>query len=86
LPQVRARRRALEMRRQGLDADEAMILSDILRRDERDSTRPIAALRPAADAKILDTSDLDIDAVFRAAIALVEQARHPSRRRDDGPG
>jgi cytidylate kinase len=74
-PEVRARRRAIEMRSRGQDANEAVILEDIRRRDERDSVRAIAPLKPAADAHILDTSDLDIDAVLRHAIAIVEGAR-----------
>jgi cytidylate kinase len=63
------------MRRLGQAADETAILADIRRRDERDSQRAIAPLRPAADAHILDTSDLDIDAVVREAIAIVDKAR-----------
>jgi CMP/dCMP kinase len=74
-PEVRARRRALEMQRQGLAGNEAEILADIRRRDERDIQRAIAPLRPAADAHVLDTSDLDIEAVVREAIAIVETAR-----------
>jgi cytidylate kinase len=74
-PEVRARRRALEMHRQGQVADETAILADIRRRDERDIQRVIAPLKPAADACILDTSDLDIDAVVQQAIAIVERAR-----------
>jgi CMP/dCMP kinase len=76
--EVRARRRAREMRSQGKPADEAAILADIRRRDERDTHRAIAPLRPAADAHILDTSDLDIDAVLREAIAIVEETRRPA--------
>jgi CMP/dCMP kinase len=74
-PEVRARRRAIEMRSRGQEADEAVILADIRRRDERDSERAVAPLKPADDAHILDTSDLDIDAVLRHAIAIVEKAR-----------
>jgi len=74
-PEVRAKRRALEMRRLGQAADETAILADIRRRDERDSKRTVAPLKPAADAHILDTSDLDIDAVLRNAIAIVEKTR-----------
>lgn len=74
-PEVRAQRRVLEMRRHGQSADEAVILADIKRRDERDSQRKIAPLTPAADAHILDTSDLDIDAVLREAIVIVEKVR-----------
>jgi CMP/dCMP kinase len=74
-PEVRARRRAIEMRSRGQDADETAILEDIRRRDERDQGRAIAPLKPAPDAHILDTSDLDIDAVLRHAVAIVEDAR-----------
>jgi CMP/dCMP kinase len=74
-PEVRARRRAIEMRSRGQEADETVILADIRRRDERDQQRAVAPLKPAADAHILDTSDLDIDAVLQHAIAIVEEAR-----------
>jgi CMP/dCMP kinase len=72
-PEVRARRRAREIRLNGIAADEAEILSDIRRRDERDANRAIAPLRPAADAHVLDTSNLDIDAAARAAIEIVDR-------------
>lgn len=78
-PEVRAKRRAIEMSRLGQIASEAAILADIQRRDERDSKRAIAPLRPAADAHILDTSNLDIDAVLRHAIAIVDKARIGAR-------
>jgi cytidylate kinase len=74
-PQVRARRRYLERRARGEDANEAEILADILRRDERDRTRAVAPLLRAPDAHLLDTTHLDIDAAFRAAVAIVEAAR-----------
>jgi cytidylate kinase len=80
-PEVRARRRAIEMRSRGHAADEAVILEDIRRRDERDSRRAVAPLKPAADAHILDTSDLDIDTVLRHAIAIVEEARRGNAAR-----
>lgn len=74
-PQVRAHRRALELRQHGEQVDEDAILADIIRRDERDSARAVAPLKPADDAHRLDTSDLDIEAAVRAAIAIVERAR-----------
>jgi cytidylate kinase len=74
--EVRAKRRAIEMRL-GQIADETAILADIRRRDHRDTQRAMAPLRPAADAHILDTSDLDIDAVVRQAIAIVDSALEP---------
>ena len=74
-PRVRARRRTLEARSRGEDADEEAVLADIIKRDERDQNRPIAPLRPAADAHTLDNSNLDIEAGVRAAIAIVEAVR-----------
>ncbi|HZC28504.1 MAG TPA: (d)CMP kinase, partial [Gaiellaceae bacterium] len=74
----RARRRARELRAAGLAVDEGAILDDIRRRDLRDMSRPVAPLRPADDAVLLDTTNLDIDAAFRAAIDLIGRARSES--------
>src|SRR6476469_1875220 len=74
-PRVRARRRTLEARARGEAADEALVLADILKRDERDQNRAAAPLKAAADAHILDNSSLDIEAGVRAAIAIVEAVR-----------
>ena len=74
-PEVRARRRALELRGRGESVNEAEVLADILRRDERDRSRATAPLVQAPDAHLLDTTELDIDAAFRAAVALVERFR-----------
>lgn len=74
-PQARARRRFLELSAIGEPVSEADILADILRRDERDTKRPVAPLAPASDAHLLDTTHFDIDAAFRAAVAIVEAAR-----------
>jgi cytidylate kinase len=74
-PKVRARRRTLEARARGEDADEAAVLADILRRDERDQNRAVAPLKPAADAYLLDNSHLDIEGGVRAAIDIVEAVR-----------
>src|SRR6202171_3304696 len=73
--QVRARRRTLEARARGEDADEVLVLADILKRDERDKHRSIAPLKAAPDAHMLDNSNLDIEAGVRAAIAIVEAVR-----------
>jgi cytidylate kinase len=74
-PRVRARRRTLEARTRGENADEALVLADILRRDERDQNRAAAPLKRAADAHLLDNSHLDIEGGVRAAIAIVEAVR-----------
>jgi len=73
-PEVRARRRAAEFRAAGQTADEAAILEDIRRRDERDRSRAVAPLKAAADAIALDTSNLDVEAAVAAAIRIVEGA------------
>jgi CMP/dCMP kinase len=75
-PEVRARRRVLEFQARGEPVDEAAVLADILRRDERDSSRAVAPLKPAPDARMLDTTELDADAAFRAALDLIEDPRN----------
>jgi CMP/dCMP kinase len=74
-PEERARRRTLELKARGQHVRESEVLADILRRDERDRSRAVAPLRPAADAYVLDTTGLDIDAAVTAAINQVERAR-----------
>ena len=74
-PQARARRRSAEYRAQGSPVDEAMVLADIVKRDERDQNRAAAPLKQAKDAHLLDTTHLDIDAAIRAAIDIVEATR-----------
>jgi cytidylate kinase len=74
-PEERARRRAAELNADGHRVNEADVLADILRRDARDRNRAVAPLVPAADAHLLDTTHLAIDAAVRAAIDIVEAAR-----------
>jgi CMP/dCMP kinase len=74
-PKVRARRRTLEAEARGEDADEALVLADILKRDERDQNRAVAPLKAAADAYLLDNSQLDIEGGVRAAIDIIEAVR-----------
>lgn len=71
-PEVRAHRRWLELKDQG--PTEVQILADIIARDERDKNRAVAPLKTAADAALLDTSNLDIEGAFAAALALVHPA------------
>lgn len=70
--EARAHRRWLELKSLGEIADEAAVLADIRARDARDRQRAVAPLKPAVDAALLDTTNLDIDAAFAAALALVE--------------
>ena len=74
-PKVRAQRRTLEAKGRGEDADEAVILADILKRDERDQNRAAAPLKAAPDAHLLDNSHLDIESGVRAAIDIIEAVR-----------
>jgi len=70
--EVRAQRRVRELLERGMPAHYEDVLADIRARDARDASRPIAPLKPAADAIILDTSDLDREAAIAEAIRLVE--------------
>jgi CMP/dCMP kinase len=69
--EARAGRRVLELRSQGEKADYAAVLADIVRRDERDKNRATAPLMAAKDAIVLDTTALDVEAAFKAALAIV---------------
>lgn len=74
--EVRARRRTEELAAKGRAVDYARILAEVRARDERDSNRTVAPLRPAADAVVIDTSGLDRDGAFAAAVDAVD-ARRP---------
>jgi len=72
-PEVRANRRLKELEQRGMHAHYDDVLADIRARDERDSTRDVAPLKPAPDAILLDTSDLDVEATIAAAVRLAEE-------------
>ena len=69
--EVRAKRRLKELQDRGLEAIYARVLEDMKERDARDSERAVSPLKPAKDARTLDTSDLDADQVFQAAIRII---------------
>ena len=71
-PEARAQRRALELAARGEKFDYSAILSEIRTRDERDSGRDAAPLKPASDAVLLDTTRLNVEAAFEAARRIVE--------------
>lgn len=70
-PEVRARRRTDELLAKGRAVQYETILDEIRTRDARDAGRVTAPLRAADDAVVLDTSSLDRDQAFNAAIAIV---------------
>jgi cytidylate kinase len=73
-PEVRARRRTNELRAKGRDVEYERILAEIRARDARDSGRATAPLAKADDAVTLDTTALNADEAFAAALAIVERA------------
>jgi cytidylate kinase len=71
--EARALRRHKELAQRGEKATYKEVLADIRRRDERDAARAVAPLKPAPDAVLLDTTDLDIEAAFQEALKIVRR-------------
>ena len=74
-PEARAQRRALELAQRGEKADYPAILADIVRRDARDSGRADAPLRMAADAALIDSTRIGVEAAFAQALRIVESRK-----------
>jgi CMP/dCMP kinase len=72
-PEARAERRYRELRERGVDTIKPRVLAEMAERDRRDSERAAAPLLAAPDAYLLDTSDMDADAAFAAALAFIER-------------
>jgi len=70
--EVRARRRFEEIQARGGAESFDQVLAELRERDARDAGRAAAPLKPAADAHLLDTSDLAIDGAFAKAVAIIE--------------
>ncbi|HEX2430172.1 MAG TPA: (d)CMP kinase [Aestuariivirgaceae bacterium] len=79
--ETRARRRWHELAALGDPLSYEAVLADIQRRDARDSERAVAPLKPDAGARLLDTTLLDIEAAFQAALDLVESSFNQGLRR-----
>ena len=69
--EARAARRLKELRERGEEAIYPRVLQEMQDRDARDSGRAAAPLRPADDAIVLDTTEMESDAVFEAVLAIV---------------
>ena len=76
-PEARARRRLLELEQRGETANFDTILRDIKERDYQDEHRPIAPLKQAADAVLLDTTDLDLGQSMSCLLSLVKEKIGP---------
>jgi cytidylate kinase len=72
-PEVRAERRYREKSGRGEPSTYEAVLEDIRRRDARDAGREASPMRPAADAFLLDTSNLDIEAAFDTAVGVISR-------------
>lgn len=74
----RARRRWLELRGKGVDADLATVETELRQRDERDAARDAAPMKAADDAFLLDTSEMDAEAAYQAALVFVQSRINPA--------
>ena len=72
-PEARAQRRTLELQQKGQQADFEVILRDIMERDEQDRNRPIAPLKQADDAVLVDTTHLDLKGSLEALKTAVKE-------------
>jgi cytidylate kinase len=73
-PEERARRRYKQLIAKGISVTMESLLRDIRERDARDAGRATAPLKPAADAVLLDTTDLTIEAAIGRVLALYRAA------------
>lgn len=71
-PEVRAKRRELQLQAMGEPAAFAEILEQIRKRDDQDRNRAASPLAPAKDAVIIDTSDIDVDQVFERILSHIK--------------
>ena len=72
-PEARARRRLLELEQRGRSADYETVLQDIRDRDYSDEHRPIAPLKRAEDAALLDTTSLNLEQSLEALLSMVKE-------------
>ena len=73
VPEERARRRVAQLRQKGVAVDEEELLAQIIKRDRDDRQRTIAPLTKAADAVLIDSSDIDVDEVIARMLAVIRK-------------
>ena len=78
----RARRRYKQLKEKGFDVNLPALFAEVEARDRRDAERAVAPLRPAPDARIIDSTAMTIDAVVAAVLEEVGRALSPARGRD----
>lgn len=84
-PQTRAERRQSDLREQGVETELEELLREQQARDERDAARAIAPLRPAEDALLIDTTQLDLSEVVALLQRHVRNAPPPGNSQIDTP-
>lgn len=75
-PEERAKRRYKQLKEKGMSVNLSALSREIAERDERDASRPVAPLRPAEDAVIVDTSELSIEEVVQKITTLIRNVVH----------
>jgi cytidylate kinase len=70
-PQERARRRSAQLKGQGIEVDDAVVLEQLLARDERDAARPVGGMAAADDAVLVNTDGMDQQKVVEQLVQLV---------------
>jgi cytidylate kinase len=84
--EVRARRRFEELLARGVDADLEQVQREVVERDRRDSTRPVAPLKKAPDALMVDSSDLSVAQVVEWIVSRVQQIEQRIHDEQDAGG
>ena len=79
----RARRRHKELQSYGEAIDYETVLAQLTERDTRDKTRSQAPLKPAADAHLLDTTNLSIERAFEIAVKIIDAILASKRAGND---
>ena len=72
-PEVRVKRRYLELQNRGQEVNMPALIADIEQRDLKDSSRELSPLLPADDAHIIDSSDMSLEEVFSITKNLVKK-------------
>jgi cytidylate kinase len=71
--EIRAQRRLAELRQSGQTVSLEQVQEDMARRDAQDRARALAPLQPAAEARIIDTGNLSVEAVLQLLMNLIEK-------------
>jgi CMP/dCMP kinase len=72
-PEVRAKRRYLQLKELGVNGNLPEILANLMTRDKNDSQRAVAPLKPAENAVIIDVTSMGVDEVFQFALKLCQE-------------